>query len=186
MRRFLLWAPLLVFALMFTLVASGLVRPAPREIRSAMVGKAMPRIALPAMLDGRPGIDGARFADGKVRIVNVFASWCAPCRAEAPQLMALKRAGVEIHGIAVRDTRADLRRFFTRFGDPYTAVGDDAESRAMLALGASGVPETYVVGGDGRIVAQHIGYIGAQDVAGILATVRREQARARQGGRESQ
>ena len=168
MRRVLIWAPLALFALVFSLVASGLLKPADRTIHSAMVGKPLPALTLPALLPGKPGIVSTELK-GKPRLLNVFASWCIPCIAEAPQLMKLKLAGVEIDAIAIRDTPEAVQAFLARNGDPYARIGDDKASRAQLALGSSGVPETFVIDAAGRIAYQHIGDIREDDVAMLLA-----------------
>jgi cytochrome c biogenesis protein CcmG, thiol:disulfide interchange protein DsbE len=168
MRRVLIWAPLVLFALLFALVASGLFKPGDRIVHSAMVGKPLPALTLPALLPGKPGIASAELK-GKPRLLNVFASWCIPCIAEAPQLMKLKQAGVEIDAIAIRDTPEAVQAFLARNGDPYARIGDDKASRAQLALGSSGVPETFVIDADGRIAYQHIGDIREDDVAELLA-----------------
>ncbi|MES2095178.1 MAG: DsbE family thiol:disulfide interchange protein [Pseudomonadota bacterium] len=172
MNRRLIWAPLLVFALVLGLVAFGLLRPADRSVRSAMVGKPLPDFTLPPILPAKPALASAVFRDGKPRIVNVFASWCIPCVAEAPQLMALKEAGVPVEGIAIRDTGPAVAAFLARNGDPYERIGSDPESSVQLALGSSGVPETFVIDGRGRILLQHIGEIRAEDVPDIINTVR--------------
>ncbi|ATY31825.1 redoxin family protein [Sphingomonas psychrotolerans] len=168
MRRVLIWAPLVLFAAVFGLVASGLIKPGDRTIHSAMVGKPLPVLALPALLPGKPGIASAELK-GKPRLLNVFASWCIPCIAEAPQLMKLKQAGVEIDAIAIRDTPAAVQAFLARNGDPYARIGDDKASRAQLALGSSGVPETFVIDAAGRIAYQHIGDVREDDVPLLLA-----------------
>jgi len=168
MRRVLIWAPLVLFALVFGLVASGLVTPADRTVRSAMVGKPLPGLDLKPLLASKPGIATADFAKGKPRLLNVFGSWCIPCIAEAPQLLALKRAGVEIDAIAIRDTPEAVQAFLARNGDPYARIGDDPTGKAQIALGSSGVPETFLIDGQGRIIDQHIGDIRAEDVPAIL------------------
>ena len=174
MRRLLIWAPLVLFALVFGLVAGGLLKPGDRTVHSAMVGKPVPALALPALVPGKPGIVTAELK-GKPRLLNVFASWCIPCIAEAPQLMKLKRAGVEIDAIAIRDTPEAVQAFLARHGDPYARIGDDKASRAQLALGSSGVPETFVIDGEGRIAYQHIGDIREDDVPMLLGQL--EKAR---------
>ena len=168
MRRVLIWAPLALFALVFALVAGGLFKPADRTVHSAMVGKPLPALTLPALLPGKPGIGTAELK-GKPRLLNVFASWCIPCIAEAPQLMKLKQAGVEIDAIAIRDTPDAVQAFLARNGDRYARIGDDKASRAQLALGSSGVPETFVIDAEGRIAYQHIGDIREENVAELLA-----------------
>ena len=167
-RHLLIWAPLAAFAIVFALVAGGLIKPGDRVVHSAMVGKPLPSLALPALLPDRPGIVAAELR-GKPRLLNIFASWCIPCIAEAPNLMKLRQAGVEIDAIAIRDTPAAVQAFLARNGDPYARIGDDKASQAQLALGSSGVPETFVIGSDGRFAYQHVGDIRDDDVALLLA-----------------
>ena len=171
MKRALLWLPLAAFALLFAVVASGLFRPSDTLVHSQMVGKQLPKFSLPAMVPGKPGLGSAMFGDGKPKLLNIFASWCIPCMAESPQLMALKRQGVAIDAVAVRDTPENIAVFLKRFGDPYERIGDDRQSALQLALGSSGVPETYIIDGHGRIVDQHIGDIRAEDIPDILAAL---------------
>jgi cytochrome c biogenesis protein CcmG/thiol:disulfide interchange protein DsbE len=119
-------------------------------------------------LPTKPALASADLATGKPRIVNFFASWCVPCIKEGHVLQGLKERGVTIDGIAVRDTPADLADFLARNGDPYERIGSDAESNVQIALGSSGVPESFVVDGRGIIRYQHIGAIEAGDVPMIL------------------
>lgn len=175
MTRILFWLPLLLFMAFFGLVAGGLLKPDDHLIDSRMVGKPLPAFTLPAAASDRPPLANSDFGKGKPRLLNIFASWCVPCAAEAPQLMALKKAGVEIDGIAIRDARGDVDRFLGRHGNPYSRIGLDARSAVQMALGSSGVPETFIISGEGRIVHQHIGDIGAEDVPAILKLV--EEAR---------
>jgi len=172
MKRWLFWVPLLVFVLVLGLAAGGLFRPADRAVKSALVGKALPNFTLPAILPDKPALASASFNDGQPRLINVFASWCVPCAAEAPQLAKLKQAGVRIQGIAIRDTGPAIKEFLSRNGDPYEAIGSDPESSVQFALGSSGVPESFVIDGRGKIVLQHIGDIRAEDVPSIIAAVR--------------
>ncbi len=172
MRRRLSWLPLALFSGVLAVALLNLSRPADRTVRSRLIGQKLPALTLPALVPGKPGLAlaGAR---GSARLVNVFASWCIPCAAEAPQLLALRQQGVEVEGVAVRDTPQAVAEFLARYGDPYAAIGDDREARAQLALGSSGVPESFVVGTDGRIMLQHVGDIRADDVADIAAAVKR-------------
>ncbi|MHA6720235.1 DsbE family thiol:disulfide interchange protein [Sphingomonas sp. RS6] len=171
MKKLLIWAPLALFALVFVLVTNGLLEPSDHLIRSAMVGKPLPAFKLSPIVADKDGLSSANFGKGKPKLLNIFASWCVPCIAEAPQLMKLKQAGVEIDAIAVRDTSDDVRAFLARNGDPYTRIGDDKASRAQLSLGSSGVPETFVVDSRGIIVDQHIGDIREEDVPTLLAAL---------------
>lgn len=172
MKRLALWAPLAVFAILFAVVAGGLIKPADRTVRSALVGQPLPSFAVPGIVPGKPGVSSAGFGRGQPRLLNMFASWCIPCIAEAPQLMRLKAMGVPIDAVAVRDTPAALAGFLARNGDPYARIGDDRQSTVALSIGSSGVPESFVIDGRGRIVLQHVGDIRADDVEAIAAAVK--------------
>lgn len=150
----------------------GLLRPADRNVASTLVGKPVPAFDLPPALPGRPGLDSKVLANGTPHLVNIFASWCLPCRVEAPQLGALARAGVPIEGISVRDTTEALQGFLAQNGDPFQRIGADDDGKVQLALGSSGVPETYVVDGKGVIRYQHIGEIRPEDVPLLLDKLR--------------
>ncbi|MPT46839.1 MAG: DsbE family thiol:disulfide interchange protein [Sphingobium sp.] len=167
--RWLLWLPLALFAGLAVFFIGGLQNDAPRVVTSALVGKPLPAFNLPAGASDRPALDSREYTKGKPRLLNIFASWCVPCAAEAPQLMALADAGVPVDGIAIRDARADVDDFLARHGNPYAHIGLDARSQVQIALGSSGVPETFLVDGEGRILHQHIGDIRAEDVPGLIA-----------------
>jgi cytochrome c biogenesis protein CcmG, thiol:disulfide interchange protein DsbE len=172
MRSWTLWVPLAVLALLAALVVYGLSQPKDPFVHSKMVGQKLPAFTMPAATSGTEGLSNTDFVDSKVRLLNIFASWCIPCRAEAPQLEALVKSGVEIEGIALRDTPEDVAAFLKQYGNPYGRIGADPDMRIQLALGSSGVPETYVIGGDGTILYQHIGDIRAENVPMLLAKVR--------------
>ncbi len=162
------WLPLGLFAGFLVLVFVGLYWPADREVSSAFIGKPLPVFNLPPATDERPGLATTVFTQGKPRLLNVFASWCIPCAVEAPQLAALARQGVEINGVAIRDRNEDLARFLGQYGNPFARIGKDDLSQVQLAIGSSGVPETFVVDGKGIIRYQHIGDIRPEDVPLIL------------------
>lgn len=168
MRRVLLWLPLLVFAGLFALVGVGLFKPADRTVRSALTDKALPDFILPALLPSKPGVSRSGYGGGQPRLLNVFASWCLPCKAEAPQLMKLKAMGVPIDAVATNDTAEAMHEFLAAYGDPYQRIGDDKQSKVQVALGSSGVPETFLIDGRGRIVMQHVGDIRADEVDAIF------------------
>ena len=174
-RKLLIWLPLGLFLSFFALFASGLLKPDDRVITSKLVGKTLPAFTLPAAASDRPGLSSSQLATGKPRLLNIFASWCLPCAAEAPQLLALAQEGVEIDAIAIRDARPDVDRFLTRYGNPYARIGLDARSSVQMALGSSGVPESFVIDGKGRIVYQHVGDIRADDVTMILKRLKDAQ-----------
>lgn len=167
MRRWLLWLPLAVLLVVVAFAARELTKPADRTVRSAMIGQPVPDFTLPPLVEGKPGVASVALRTGQPRLLNVFASWCIPCIAEAPQLLRLKALGVPIDAIAIRDTGPAVRDFLARYGDPYRAIGDDRTSQVQLSLGSSGVPETFVIDGSGKIVEQHVGDIRADDVDAI-------------------
>lgn len=167
-KRLLLWLPLAVFIAFAVFAAIKLFAPADTAVRSRLIGQPLPQFSLPAALPDRSSVESARYRTGAPRVLNVFASWCVPCIAEAPQLMALKAKGVPIDAIAIRDRPEDIAIFLERYGDPYQGIGLDNASQVQLALGSSGVPETFIVDGDGVIRFQHIGAINPNDLDTIL------------------
>lgn len=175
MRKLLIWLPLGLFLGFIALFASGLFQPDDRVIHSRLIGQTLPAFTLPAAASDRPSLASAQMATGQPRLLNIFASWCVPCAAEAPQLETLKAAGVQIDAIAIRDARPDVDAFLARYGNPYARIGLDARSAVQIALGSSGVPETFVIDGKGRIAYQHIGDIRADDVPMILEKLRAAQ-----------
>jgi len=144
-------------------------------VHSAMVGRKLPEFALPPATVGVAGLSNRDLADGKPRLLNIFASWCIPCKAEAPYLEALKKSGAGIDAIAIRDKPEDVAAFLAEFGNPFRRIGSDSEMAVQLKLGSSGVPETYVIGGDGTILYQHIGDIRAEHVPMLLEKLREAQ-----------
>jgi cytochrome c biogenesis protein CcmG/thiol:disulfide interchange protein DsbE len=173
--RWALWLPLALFSGFVALVLVGLFRPASREVKSALVGKPLPAFVLRQAVPERPALARADMLGGKPRLLNIFASWCVPCAAEAQQLEALRQAGVEVDGVAIRDKTPDLQRFLARNGNPYARIGADDVSAIQFAIGSSGVPESFVIDAKGVIRYQHIGDIRAEQVPMILAKLQDAQ-----------
>ncbi|RMD87575.1 MAG: DsbE family thiol:disulfide interchange protein [Alphaproteobacteria bacterium] len=144
----------------------------PRVIPSPLIDKPVPEFDLPPLEAGIPGLASRDLAEGKVVLVNVFASWCAPCRIEHPFLSALAAEGVPIYGIAYKDAPEDTRAMLAELGNPYERIGVDRDGRVGIDLGVYGVPETYVVSGDGRIRHKHIGPILPANQDEIRAAIR--------------
>ena len=168
MSNLRLWVPLGLFLLFFGVAAYQLTQPKDEFVVSTMIGKPIADFSLlPAHLE-RPGLAIADLKDGKPKLLNIWASWCIPCIAEAPHLESLRRQGAEIVGVAIRDRPEDVMRFLANYGNPYTRIGADDLSEVQLSIGSSGVPETFVVDGDGVIQYQHIGDVRAEHVPILL------------------
>ena len=175
MSRRLRFAPLIVLLLIVGAMVWRLAHPADTTVHSAMIGKPVPAFTLPGAAPGKAALSGADLATGRPRLLNIFASWCVPCIAEAPILAELQRRDVTIEGIAIRDRPEDVAQFLSRHGDPYDRIGSDDNSRVQLALGSSGVPESFVIDGRGIIRWQHVGPIEIADIPAVLAEL--EKAR---------
>ncbi len=167
--RWLAFLPLAAFALLAALLLVRLSAGDASRIPSALIGQTAPPLTLGG-LDGGAGLTDADLRRGHVSVVNVFATWCEPCHAEHPYLMTLssddvlKAKGVEILGVAQKDSAGNIRRFLGAAGDPYAKVGLDPDGRAGIEWGVYGVPETYIVRGDGTIAYKVVGPITAESL----------------------
>jgi cytochrome c biogenesis protein CcmG/thiol:disulfide interchange protein DsbE len=173
-RSWLLALPLIAFMALAALFWLRLGEGDPSRIPSALIGHPAPRTALPPlaglMNDAAqvPGLDPAAFK-GKVSLVNVWASWCVPCHDEAPLLTELaKDTRLQLIGINYKDTPDNARRFLGRYGNPFGSVGVDANGRAAIEWGVYGVPETFIVGRDGKIAYKLVGPITPDNIDGVL------------------
>lgn len=173
-RRLIVLVPLLAFLGLAALFMLRLGSGDPSRIPSALIGHPAPPTRLPPLpgleRDGRPvpGLDSAAFK-GEVTVLNVWASWCVPCHAEAPLLMQLAAdQRIRVAGINYKDQPDNARRFLGRHGNPFVANGTDDNGRAAIEWGVYGVPETFVVGRDGRIAYKLIGPITPTNLANVL------------------
>ena len=168
MSKLVRFAPLVLLLALAGAFAWRLATPANTAVRSKLEGKPVPAFDLAAALPSKPGLSSRDLAAGEPKLVNIFASWCVPCITEVRVLRSLRAQGVAIDGIAVRDRPEDIAAFLARHGDPYQRIGTDEQSQVQIALGSSGVPESFVVDGRGIIRYQHIGPVEAPDVPKIL------------------
>lgn len=172
----LVYLPLAVFLALAALFLLRLFSGDASRLPSALIGKQVPSFALPAIdgLSGMPGFSDADLRQGHVTLVNIFASWCVPCHQEHPLLMslasdtALKEQHVRVFGLAYKDSSENIAKFLGDKGNPYTRVGADRAGRAAIDWGVYGVPETFVVKGDGTIVYKFVGPMTEEDFRGIL------------------
>jgi cytochrome c biogenesis protein CcmG/thiol:disulfide interchange protein DsbE len=164
MPRLLVLAPPLIFAALAATFYVGMNREDPDALPSALAGSAAPDMAL-APLGDTPLLEDAALRAPGVKLVNYWASWCAPCRVEHPNLEALAAEGVPIHGINYKDDPAKALAFLEELGNPYTSLGADENGRTALDWGLYGVPETFVVDGEGRIVLRFAGPLTQRVIA---------------------
>ena len=151
-------APPLIFAALAALFYFGMFRDNPDELPSSLTGKPAPAVEV-TQLGDKPVVSDAQVRADGVKLVNYWASWCAPCRVEHPNLEQLAREGVTIYGVNYKDKPDNALTFLRNLGDPYTAIGADPKGRMALDWGVYGVPETYVIDGQGRIVLRFAGPI---------------------------
>jgi cytochrome c biogenesis protein CcmG/thiol:disulfide interchange protein DsbE len=175
MSRAIRFLPLVLLGGIVAALIWRLANPADTVIRSKLEGQVVPAFKLPAALPDKTGLKSDDLGKCQVRQLNIFASWCLPCIGEAPVLDQLKRRGVQIDAIAIRDRPEEIAQFLAQHGDPYQRIGSDADSRVQLALGSSGVPESFVVDGRGVIRYQHVGPIEHDQIPRILAELEKAE-----------
>ncbi|MBW7910962.1 MAG: DsbE family thiol:disulfide interchange protein [Alphaproteobacteria bacterium] len=162
--------PLLLFIGLVALVAVPLLRGTdPAKPESPMIGRAAPAAALPPALAGVQGFAPAEIS-GKPAVINFFASWCVPCQAEQPFLARMAREyGIAIYGVNYKDKPEALAPWLQKHGNPFTAIGADADGRAAIDWGVYGVPETFVIDSAGIIRLRHVGPVTAVEYEKIFA-----------------
>lgn len=171
MSRWLALIPLGVLVALGLLFGLYALHRNPQVQPQALVGKPVPDLTLPSLDDGL-NVRVRDVTKGPV-LVNFFASWCAPCEIEQPILVGLKAEGVKIVGIAYKDAPANTQAFLGRLGDPFALRLVDRDGRAGVEFGVTGVPETYLVGPDGVIIAKHTGPLTPESAEALVEKARR-------------
>ncbi|MGA7384128.1 MAG: DsbE family thiol:disulfide interchange protein [Methylocella sp.] len=172
----LVFVPLVLFAALAALFVMRLYSGDASLLPSALIGRQVPAFALPPVegVPDKPGFSDADLRQGKVTLVNVFASWCGPCHQEHELIMrlstdpALARAGVRLFGLAYKDEPANIRGFLAEAGDPFAKIGADRNGRTAIDFGVYGVPETFVVKGDGTIAYRFVGPISEESYRQVI------------------
>lgn len=164
--------PVLVFVIVGIGLGIGLTRD-PSTLPSALIDKPVPEFELPAVVAAdfdKPGLSSGDLT-GKVQLVNVFASWCGPCRVEHPHLMDLAAEGIPVLGINYKDAPENAEEFLSELGDPYDRIGVDPNGRAGIEFGLYGVPETFVINAEGKIVYKQVGPVTQRELPKLRAAI---------------
>jgi cytochrome c biogenesis protein CcmG, thiol:disulfide interchange protein DsbE len=175
-RSLLVFLPLLLFVALAALFLLRLFAGDASRLPSALVGKPVPAFGLAGVegLKGADGLSDKELRQGHVTLVNIFASWCVPCREEHPTLMKiaadqpLNALGVRLVGIAQKDTPANIRALLGENGNPYATIGADKDGRVGIDLGVYGVPETFVITGDGKVAYRFVGPLTDESFETVL------------------
>ncbi len=168
MKRWIAFAPLGVLAALGVLFATFGLHHDPHFVPDALVGRQAPPTNLPALDSAKPA-SLAQLRAGQPVVVNFFASWCIPCLQDAPALMAMKAEGVRLVGVAYKDDPNASRGFLAAHGDPFAAVLVDRDGRTGVDFGVSGVPETFVIAADGKVLAKRSGPLSPADADALMA-----------------
>lgn len=158
MKRVLFILPAVGFLLLLVVFFAGLGRD-PRALPSAFVGQPLPAFTTPPVRPGDVGLANTDFQAGEPALLNVFASWCGPCRVEHPVLMRLRREGVPIHGLDWKEAAPAGAQWLVDNGDPYIRAGSDPTGRTGIEFGVAGVPETFVIDRHGKVRYRHVGAV---------------------------
>ena len=171
MSRWLALLPLVALLALGGLFYFYALKRDPQVQPQALVGKSVPNVTLPTLEEGAPLAIQAAAAEGPM-VVNFFASWGAPCEIEHPVLMGLTGRGVRIVGVAYKDAPPNSQAFLTRLGNPFSEALVDRDGRAGVEFGVTGVPETYVIGRDGTVLAKHTGPLTEADAERLAKLAR--------------
>jgi cytochrome c biogenesis protein CcmG/thiol:disulfide interchange protein DsbE len=177
----MLLLPVMAFAALAAIFIVGIRSGDPSRVPSVLIDRPVPEFSLPPLEGaGVPGVGSKDFTKGRVTLVNIWASWCGPCRLEHPILMTLKqREDLDVVGINYKDNPVQALQFLDRLGQPFAAIGVDEKGRAAIDWGVYGVPETFIVDGSGTIRFKWVGPLTEEAVAKELAAAI-DRARHRQ------
>ena len=167
--------PPVIFIAVAVAFWAGMNQKNPNELPSMMVGKQAPPVTLTQLGDSAP-FTSATLRDGHVKLVNFWASWCVPCRVEAPMLGKMAAEGVKIYGVNYKDKPADALKFLGDAGDPYAAMGADRAGQMGIEWGIYGVPETFVIDGKGKVILRFPGPITADVLAKTIEPAMKKAA----------
>lgn len=170
----LMLAPPAIFVGLATLFLVGMQRDNPDELPSAMVGRQAPAIMVEELVNTEVFSD-ADLRDGQIKLVNFWASWCGPCRAEHPTLMQMQAEGIEVFGVNYKDVPANGAAFLEELGNPFAKGGADSNGKMALNWGVYGVPETYLIDGDGTVLARIAGPLTQRELTTRLRPVLEEK-----------
>lgn len=176
-RRLLPLIPILIFVVLmvFFVRRLNLIEHgnAPDVIPSVMINRPMPDFKLPSLVRGKPDVTSAA-VKGRVTLINIFASWCLPCRVEHPLLADIKKSGIALVGINYKDKPDNARKWLQDMGNPFDAIGMDGDGRVAIDFGSYGVPESYLVDKRGVIRFKQIGPLTPEDIQNKLLPIARE------------
>jgi cytochrome c biogenesis protein CcmG/thiol:disulfide interchange protein DsbE len=169
MRRLLYILPFLAFGVLAYFLFDSLRAPPPDQLPSPLVGRPAPNLDVPPLDGEAAGFSRDDLAAGHVTVLNVWASWCAPCRLEAPVLSRLKSVGgFALYGLAYKDRVEPARRFLAETDNPFSRIDLDADGRAAIDWGVYDVPETFVIDGNGIVRLRYSGPITPEVLSQIL------------------
>lgn len=166
-RSKLIFVPPAIFGLLIGLFFAGMYRDDPDSLPSAMVGREAPALNVTPLAE-LDLLTADVLRQPGVKLVNFWASWCPPCRAEHPLLEELAKSGIPVHGVNYKDDPANAMGFLAELGNPYTTMGADTTGRTAIEWGVYGVPETYVIDGQGRVVHRLAGPVTRQELERTL------------------
>lgn len=156
MAKVLMFLPPIIFAALAATFYIGMIRDNPDDLPSTRVGQMAPALPTTALADF-PLLTAADLSTGEITLVNFWASWCPPCRAEHPVLKQLSADGIRVVGVNFKDTAQDASAYLTKDGNPFLALAFDPQGRSAIDWGVTAPPETFIVGGDGKVLFRFVG-----------------------------